>query len=215
MRNRKLMACSRAALRSCVLALAGVACGGRQEGGSGRHVSRHRRRWPERQGLQRAGQQGRLDGEKRSASRRACSRHEGSGLRPEPLDCAQSGADLTIAVGFLMGDSLNAVAAKFPNSKFAIIDFSFADLKAKPKNTRGILFRSRRPATSPVGCDQDADGAEEATRHRCRRRSQDPAGRPLHRRATRLARRPRTRRRRCCTATRRTSPIRASARRSR
>jgi basic membrane protein A len=42
-----------------------------------------------------------------------------------------------------MAEQLNAVAAKFPNSKFAIIDYSFADLPGKPANTRGILFREQ------------------------------------------------------------------------
>ena len=42
-----------------------------------------------------------------------------------------------------MAEQLNAVAAKFPNSKFSIIDYSFADLKSKPANTRGILFREQ------------------------------------------------------------------------
>ena len=42
-----------------------------------------------------------------------------------------------------MAERLNTVAARFPNSKFAIIDYSFQDLPAKPANTRGILFREQ------------------------------------------------------------------------
>ena len=67
----------------------------------------------------------------------------GSDYIPNLLACVQGGADLTIAVGFLMADQLNTVAAKFPNSKFAIIDYSYADLKSKPANTRGIIFREQ------------------------------------------------------------------------
>ncbi len=62
---------------------------------------------------------------------------------PNLLACVQSGADLTIAVGFLMADQLNTVAARFPNSKFAIIDFPYDALASKPANTRGILFREQ------------------------------------------------------------------------
>jgi basic membrane protein A len=62
---------------------------------------------------------------------------------PNLLACAQGGADLTIAVGFLMADQLNSVAVRFPNSKFAIIDYVHGDLKSKPANTRGILFREQ------------------------------------------------------------------------
>ena len=62
---------------------------------------------------------------------------------PNLLACVQSGADLTIGVGFLMADALNTVAARFPNSKFAIIDFPYDALASKPANTRGILFREQ------------------------------------------------------------------------
>ena len=62
---------------------------------------------------------------------------------PNLLSCVQGGADLTIGVGFLMADAMNAVATKFPNSKFAIIDFPFDALAGKPANTRGILFREQ------------------------------------------------------------------------
>ncbi len=62
---------------------------------------------------------------------------------PNLLSCVNGGADLTIGVGFLMADAINTVATHFPNSKFAIIDYSYADLPGKPANTRGILFREQ------------------------------------------------------------------------
>ncbi len=62
---------------------------------------------------------------------------------PNLLSCVKGGADLTIGVGFLMADAINTVATSFPNSKFAIIDYSYADLPGKPANTRGILFREQ------------------------------------------------------------------------
>ncbi|MCY7303543.1 MAG: BMP family ABC transporter substrate-binding protein [Thermoleophilia bacterium] len=62
---------------------------------------------------------------------------------PNLLSCVQSGADLTIGVGFLMAEAVNTVATRFPSSKFAIIDYRFQDLAGKPANTRGILFREQ------------------------------------------------------------------------
>ena len=40
-----------------------------------------------------------------------------------------------------MADALDTVAVRFPNSKFAIIDYVHGDLPGKPENARGILFR--------------------------------------------------------------------------
>jgi basic membrane protein A len=54
---------------------------------------------------------------------------------------AQEQYDLVIGVGFLMSDSINTVAKQFPDTNFAIIDFSQAALKDKPANVRGLLFK--------------------------------------------------------------------------
>jgi basic membrane protein A len=55
--------------------------------------------------------------------------------------------DLVIGVGFLMADQVAAVAKRFPDSKFAIVDFPAGALKGAPKNARGILF-----AENEAGC---------------------------------------------------------------
>ena len=55
--------------------------------------------------------------------------------------------DLVIGVGFLMADQMAAVAKRFPDVKFAIVDYPAAGLKGKPKNARGILF-----AEQEAGC---------------------------------------------------------------
>ncbi len=57
----------------------------------------------------------------------------------------QYDADLTISVGFLMGEATAQVAKRFPQKKFAIIDFSgnAAELKGKPTNVRGLLFKEQ------------------------------------------------------------------------
>jgi basic membrane protein A len=62
---------------------------------------------------------------------------------PNLSSLAQQRYDLIVAVGFLMADATNTVAQKFPNQKFAIIDFSQAALKNKPKNVQGILFKEQ------------------------------------------------------------------------
>ena len=54
---------------------------------------------------------------------------------------AQQQYDLVIGVGFLMADAIDTVAKKFPNTNFALIDFSQAALKSKPANVRGLLFK--------------------------------------------------------------------------
>jgi basic membrane protein A and related proteins len=65
---------------------------------------------------------------------------ENSDYVPNLSSLAQQKYDLVIGVGFLMGDAMNTVATKFPNTNFAIIDFPQAALKDKPTNVRGLLF---------------------------------------------------------------------------
>jgi len=60
---------------------------------------------------------------------------------------ATQGYDMVIAVGFLMSDSTAAVAKRFPNVKFGIVDVSAPFMKGKPKNVRGIVF-----AEQEAGC---------------------------------------------------------------
>ena len=62
---------------------------------------------------------------------------------PNLSSAARGGYDLIISVGFLMGDATAAVAKRFPKTKFAIIDFPVEDLKGKPKNVRGLLFKEQ------------------------------------------------------------------------
>ncbi len=54
---------------------------------------------------------------------------------------------MVIAVGFLMSDTTAAMAKKFPNTKFAIVDVNAPFMKGKPKNVRGITF-----AEQEAGC---------------------------------------------------------------
>jgi basic membrane protein A len=59
---------------------------------------------------------------------------------PNLTTLAQQQYDLIVPVGFLMADATNTVASKLPDAKFAIVDFSAAGLKDKPKNVEGLLF---------------------------------------------------------------------------
>jgi basic membrane protein A len=63
---------------------------------------------------------------------------------PNLSSLAQQGYDLVIGVGFLMADAMATVAAKYPNTDFAIIDYSAAALKGKPKNVEGLLFAEQQ-----------------------------------------------------------------------
>jgi basic membrane protein A len=62
---------------------------------------------------------------------------------PNLTTLSQQQFDLSISVGFLMGDATNTVATKLPNGKFAIVDFPATGLKDKPKNVEGLLFKEQ------------------------------------------------------------------------
>jgi basic membrane protein A and related proteins len=62
---------------------------------------------------------------------------------PNLTTAAQQQEDLTVSVGFLMGDATATVAKKFPQNNFAIVDFSAAALKGKPTNVEGLLFKEQ------------------------------------------------------------------------
>jgi basic membrane protein A len=62
---------------------------------------------------------------------------------PNLTSLARQKYDLVIAVGFLMGAATEKVANAFPQTNFAIIDFSHGDMKSKPKNVEGLLFKEQ------------------------------------------------------------------------
>jgi basic membrane protein A len=62
---------------------------------------------------------------------------------PNLQTAAQQQNDLTVSVGFLMGDATATVAKKFPDQNFAIVDFSASALKGKPTNVQGLLFKEQ------------------------------------------------------------------------
>jgi len=62
---------------------------------------------------------------------------------PNLTTLAQQKYDLIIGNGFLMADAVAAVAGKFPQQKFAIIDSSAVGMKGNPKNVAGLLFKEQ------------------------------------------------------------------------
>jgi basic membrane protein A and related proteins len=62
---------------------------------------------------------------------------------PNLTTLAQQQYDLSVSVGFLMGEANATVAGKFPNNNFAIVDFPAAGLKGKPQNVEGLLFKEQ------------------------------------------------------------------------
>ena len=62
---------------------------------------------------------------------------------PNLSTAARKHADLVISVGFDQADAMAKVAKQFPDTKFAIIDVSQADLAGKPKNVEGLIFKEQ------------------------------------------------------------------------
>ena len=56
---------------------------------------------------------------------------------------AQLGYDLAIGVGYTETNAMDAVATKFPDRKFAIVDVANADMTHHPKNVVGLLFKEQ------------------------------------------------------------------------
>jgi basic membrane protein A and related proteins len=62
---------------------------------------------------------------------------------PNLSQLAQQRFDMVVSNGFLMGEATATVASKFPDTNFAIIDFPAGDLKGKPKNVEGLVFKEQ------------------------------------------------------------------------
>jgi basic membrane protein A len=63
---------------------------------------------------------------------------------PNLTTLARQHYGLIVAVGFLMTDAVDEVAPHFPKTKFAIIDVDATQLKNRPKNVEGLLFREQQ-----------------------------------------------------------------------
>jgi basic membrane protein A and related proteins len=89
-----------------------------------------------RQGLERAQDQLGVDGHVLTSRTNA-------GYRRNLTTFARQDYDLVIAVGRHRSVALAAVAARFPDARFAIVDAGQADLEGSPGNVRGLRFREQ------------------------------------------------------------------------
>ncbi|HEY7708345.1 MAG TPA: BMP family ABC transporter substrate-binding protein [Gaiellaceae bacterium] len=71
---------------------------------------------------------------------------------PNLSSLAREGFDLTIGVGFLLAEAVNTAARRFPDSNFAIIDYSVnAEPFAKNANVQGLTFATNENSYM-IGC---------------------------------------------------------------
>jgi basic membrane protein A len=63
---------------------------------------------------------------------------------PNLASFARQGYDLVVGVGYTEIAAMGAVAKRFPDTRFAIVDVSDGDLAGKPKNVLGLLFREEQ-----------------------------------------------------------------------
>ena len=83
---------------------------------------------------------------------RAVESRQTSDYIPNLSALARQRYDVTISVGFLLADATNTVAKSFPNSKFAIIDYSVtAPPFTRNRNVRGLTFATNENSYM-IGC---------------------------------------------------------------
>jgi basic membrane protein A and related proteins len=90
---------------------------------------------------------------------RAVESRAASDYVPNLASLARQGFDVSISVGFLLADGTNTVARQFPNSRFAIIDYSVRDAPftdasknvTTPRNVRGLTFATNENSYM-IGC---------------------------------------------------------------
>lgn len=73
------------------------------------------------------------------------------GYAPSLILCAQQGYDLVLAIGFGTAAAVDAVASRFPERRFAIIDAPHHELPHRPKNVQSLVF-AEEEASYLAGC---------------------------------------------------------------
>ena len=73
------------------------------------------------------------------------------GYAPSLILCAQQGYDLVLAIGFRTAAAVDAVASRFPETRFAIIDAPRHELPHRPKNVQSLVF-AEEEASYLAGC---------------------------------------------------------------
>jgi basic membrane protein A len=70
---------------------------------------------------------------------------------PNMASLARSGYGIVISAGFLLNDATEDVADQFPNTKFAITDYSVLAFKRKHRNIEGLTYATQQNSYL-VGC---------------------------------------------------------------
>jgi basic membrane protein A and related proteins len=70
---------------------------------------------------------------------------------PNMASLARSGFNIVISAGFLLADATESVAQQFPNTKFAITDYSVANFKSHPANIEGLTYATQQNSYL-IGC---------------------------------------------------------------
>ena len=100
--------------------------------------------------------QNQLTGMKRAAKvlkiqYRAVESRSASDYLPNMASLARGGYNIVISAGFLLADATEAVADQFPNTKFAITDYSVLAFKTKHKNIEGLTYATNQNSYL-IGC---------------------------------------------------------------
>jgi basic membrane protein A len=70
---------------------------------------------------------------------------------PNMASLARSGFNMVISAGFLLSDATEQVAQQFPNTKFAITDYSVSNFKSNPTNIEGLTYATQQNSYL-IGC---------------------------------------------------------------
>jgi basic membrane protein A len=102
--------------------------------------------------------QSQLVGLKRAAKQlkvqyRAVESRSAGDYLPNMASLARSGYNIVISAGFLLADATEQVAQQFPNTKFAITDYSVANFThpANPPNIEGLTYATQQNSYL-IGC---------------------------------------------------------------
>ncbi len=165
MKARRLMLWSTALLSGLVLVLGATACGGDDEEGEDTTTGQAQQGENMRVALvsdvgrfnDRSFNQSALEGLRRAETDlgitgRAIESRQTNDYVPNLATAARGDYKLGIAVGFLLADATNTASKRFPNAKFAIVDYS---VKAPPfksnPNVQGLTFATNENSYM-IGC---------------------------------------------------------------
>jgi basic membrane protein A len=100
--------------------------------------------------------QNQLTGMKRAAKTlkiqyRAVESRSAGDYLPNMASLARQGYNIVISAGFLLADATESVAQQFPNTKFAITDYSVANFKSHPSNIEGLTYATQQNSYL-IGC---------------------------------------------------------------